>query len=199
MQPDTDRATILRQLGLSEYAARAYLALLELGVAEARDVSRLAKVPVAKVYSTLDQLALKGYVVIVPETPRRYAAEPMSRVMKRIEEEHLARARETSEKAGQIAGLFPLAVKDHASDRGTTTVYRGRRVSADKHEQLARDARDILTLASDQSAQRMQRGAARVPDARVRCMLVDSSELAALAPSPATAVRLPTSAARPTP
>lgn len=144
-----DRERILRELGLSEYASRAYLALLDLGPTEARDVSRLAKVPVAKIYSTLDQLALKGFLTILPETPRRYAPEPMARIMKRIEDEHQARARETRERAGEMETLFPLARKDHASDRGATVVLRGRRVTFDKLDQLAEDASDILTLASD--------------------------------------------------
>ena len=63
-QPDRDR--ILRDIGLSEHAARAYLALVELGPAEARDVARKANVPLTKVYTTLHVLALKGFVGLLP-------------------------------------------------------------------------------------------------------------------------------------
>lgn len=149
MSGDPDRERILRELGLSEYAARAYLALLELGPAEARDIARLAKVPIAKVYSTLDQLALKGFLVVLPETPRKYMPQRMADVMRRIAAEHAQRAAEADSRAAEMDELFQLARKEHASDRGPTVILRGRRVVSEKLMQFAARADDILVLASD--------------------------------------------------
>ena len=177
MSADAERRhQILRRLGLSEYAARAYVALLELGPAEARDVSRLAKVPVAKVYSTLDQLANRGFCTILPETPKRYAPEPMQRVMQRIEQGHLDEAARAREQAAEYARLFPVAPKDHAGDRGSATILRGRRASLDKIRQLTDNAQDVLALASDRLIAREARTLASDTRTKHRLLVVEDAQ-----------------------
>lgn len=151
--PD-ERVAILRDLGLSEYASRAYLALLELGTTEARDVARLSRVPTAKIYATLEALAQKGFVVIGPELPRRYAPVAMGDVLRHLEEEHHERARSIAAEAARLAPMFPIAPKDHASDRGTTTVLRGRRAATKKLLQLGARPQELLLLTSDRLASR---------------------------------------------
>lgn len=188
---DDERVPILREFGLSEYAARAYLALLQLGPTEARDVSRLAKVPIAKVYSTLDQLAQRGFLIAIPETPRRFAPVPIGQVLQRIASELEARARETKARASKLDRLFPMDVKEHASDRGTTTILRGRRVANEKMHQLAARSNDVLTLASDRLAARAERTLGGEPQERVLKFASDDPSLVMAYPAGWTMRELP--------
>src|SRR3977135_520821 len=71
-----ERVRKLMEHGLTEYQARAYLTLLDLGAATASQVSPLSKVPRTRIYATMQQLHQKGLVQILPETPLRY--EPVA-------------------------------------------------------------------------------------------------------------------------
>ncbi len=75
----------LQALGLTEYEARAYTALLALGRAVPARVARQAGIPRPKIYETLERLEGRGLSARVGQTPLEYA--PLSA------REYLARAR----------------------------------------------------------------------------------------------------------
>jgi len=60
--------------GLSEYEAKVYLALIDLGVAGARKLSLTCEVPRSKVYNTLKKLIEQGLVMEVPGRPKSFMA-----------------------------------------------------------------------------------------------------------------------------
>jgi len=63
---------VLRELGLTEYETRAYLAMLERGVLTASEVSENSGVPYSKIYETLTSLERKGWVETEQGRPGRY-------------------------------------------------------------------------------------------------------------------------------
>ncbi len=63
---------VLRELGLTEYETRAYLALLERGVLTASQVSDYSNVPYSKIYETLGSLERKGWIETEHERPGRH-------------------------------------------------------------------------------------------------------------------------------
>ena len=63
---------VLRELGLTDYEARSYLALLEKGVLTASQVSEYSEVPYSKVYETLASLEKKGWIETEQGRPARY-------------------------------------------------------------------------------------------------------------------------------
>jgi len=67
-----DARRVLRELGLTDYETRAYLALLERGVLTASQVSENAEVPYSKVYETLTSLERKGWIETEKGRPGRY-------------------------------------------------------------------------------------------------------------------------------
>ena len=75
----------LQALGLTEYEARGYTALLALGRAAPARIARQAGIPRPKVYETLQRLEARGLAARVNETPLEYA--PLSA------REYLTRAR----------------------------------------------------------------------------------------------------------
>jgi HTH-type transcriptional regulator, sugar sensing transcriptional regulator len=73
-----ERIARLEQLGLNEQQARAYLALLDVPTATVNDLSKTSRVPRAKLYEVLESLNRKGLVDVIPETPQRFRANPVS-------------------------------------------------------------------------------------------------------------------------
>jgi sugar-specific transcriptional regulator TrmB len=67
-----DARKVLRELGLTDYETRAYLALLGRGALSASEVSENAQVPYSKIYETLASLEGKGWVESQRGRPTRY-------------------------------------------------------------------------------------------------------------------------------
>ena len=128
MQFGSEQMGQLKSFGFSAYAARAYLALLRLGVAEARGVSELAGIPTAKVYGTLEQLQRRGLAQVTLGKPRKYAPVPMEEFIERQlqeQEEQLASLRARRE---ELVRLFPvLGTTTEVAGRAHMTAIAGRR------------------------------------------------------------------------
>ncbi len=67
-----DARKVLKELGLTDYETRSYLALLERGVLTASEVSENAEVPYSKIYETLASLERKGWIETEHGRPARY-------------------------------------------------------------------------------------------------------------------------------
>lgn len=59
----------LTQFGFSIYEAKAYLALLQKNPAIGYEVSKIAKIPTAKIYETLTNLKNKGIILSSTSEP----------------------------------------------------------------------------------------------------------------------------------
>lgn len=64
----------LDKFGLNSYEAKSYLSLLERTSLTAAEVARIAGIPRAKVYETLESLTSRGYCQTIPGKVRRYSA-----------------------------------------------------------------------------------------------------------------------------
>lgn len=62
----------LKTIGLTEYEAKAFLALIYLGGGEAENVAKLAKIPRTSAYKVLDSLENKGFAKVISGKPRIY-------------------------------------------------------------------------------------------------------------------------------
>jgi PAS domain S-box-containing protein len=159
----------LREFGLSEYAARAYLALLDLGVAEARDVSTLSKVPQAKIYHVLEQLHEKGLAVILPEFPKKYAPVPFPEYLDRLHDEHARAADAIARDREVLADMFRVLGDTDVGNRGFFTVIRGRRnVMAKLVEMLQGAKSDLLVVGTTGFASRQEPLRAPMEEAKAR-------------------------------
>lgn len=145
------RAERLQRIGLPPAPAKAYLALLELGETEARDVARLSGIPFAKVYAALDHLHARGLATVVLDSPRRYAPRPIDEYLAsvRAAREEELRALEREQK--DLAALLRVDADASADDRGAFTMIRGRRGSMKKATQLVGRAQKEIFLVATQS------------------------------------------------
>jgi len=78
----------LERIGLTEYEAKAYLALLEAHLNTATKVSQKSGVPRTRIYSVLQALALKGWVRIYSGVPLLFKAQAPQEVFDKIKEEY---------------------------------------------------------------------------------------------------------------
>lgn len=77
----------LEQIGLTTYEARAYIALIGLGVGTAEIVSEAAEIPRTSAYKVLQSLEKKGFVISTPGRPASFRANPPEVVQKRVASE----------------------------------------------------------------------------------------------------------------
>lgn len=77
---------VLTALGLSNYEADAYVALLSLGVTSADKVSSVTNIPYGRIYNVLNSLAKRGIVNIQKSRPKMFiAVEPMLALKRLLE------------------------------------------------------------------------------------------------------------------
>lgn len=89
-----DAVAKLMKLGLREYEARVYAALLGLGEGTARQVHDASGVPRPRVYDVLEELAKNGFVEVRQGTPTCYRALEPSLVVSRLKEDIVTTADE---------------------------------------------------------------------------------------------------------
>ncbi|SNZ06298.1 Sugar-specific transcriptional regulator TrmB [Natronoarchaeum philippinense] len=93
----------LRDLGLSEYEARAYRALLNTGPTTAKELSRASDVPMGRIYDVLN--SIEQYNLVRSQTasrPKKYVAVEPSTALDRLLDD---KKRELAEKADQYEDI----------------------------------------------------------------------------------------------
>jgi len=139
----------LQALGLTEYEARAYTALLALGRAAPARVARQASIPRPKIYETLQRLEARGLAARVGDTPMEYA--PLSA------REYLDRARRSfQDRLGSLERDLSRLTPDPAPE--AVYALKGDAVVRSLCETLALGARQTLFLAGEvEFAARLER------------------------------------------
>ncbi|GAB3039076.1 TrmB family transcriptional regulator [Natronobiforma cellulositropha] len=93
----------LRDLGLSEYEARAYRALLTVGPTTAKELSRASDVPMGRIYDVLN--TIEGYNLVRSQTasrPKKYVAVEPETALERLLED---KKRELAARAEQYESI----------------------------------------------------------------------------------------------
>lgn len=90
-QARLDAIEQLEALGLSAYAARTFVGLVELEVATAKAVSETVDVPRTRVYDAVDELADLGLVSVEETTPKRFRSVTAETACERFEQEYMRR------------------------------------------------------------------------------------------------------------
>lgn len=141
MTTDTERIETLRSYDISESAARAYLALLELGATEAREVARISGIPTSKVYHVLDYLLAKGLCRVYPESPKRFAPVPFGGFLDARKRQLVLAVEAIERDRGQLEARFRVVPGTTLDDRGRFHVLAGRTSILGKESALLAGAR----------------------------------------------------------
>jgi len=124
---NADRLRKLVDFGLTEYQARGYLTLLDLGTATASEVSSLSKVPRTRIYATMQQLHEKGLVQILPEAPLRYKAVPFAAFLRTTAEDLRRRAKQLDASLEALSREFAINPQREPESRGRFEAIYGRK------------------------------------------------------------------------
>jgi sugar-specific transcriptional regulator TrmB len=78
----------LREIGLTEYEAKAYTALLNAHLSTATQVSEKSGVPRTRIYSVLESLQTKGWIRIISGVPLLFKALEPATVFEKVKEDY---------------------------------------------------------------------------------------------------------------
>ena len=146
----------LQEHGLTEYEARAYLALLELENSEASPIADLARVPRTKIYQALDGLESKKLLVVIPDRPKRYQVAPISSYIDSLEASYRSQAESLSNAKDALAEEFAPRGKVQMERSGGFVVLKGRaNISSKLCELMGRAQKDFAVATSAMGAHRL--------------------------------------------
>jgi len=97
----------LEKLGLTENEAKAYVGIVSLKEATAREIHELTNVPRAKIYEILKMLAKKGYIEVRQGSPTYFRAVDPEQVIGNMKNEFLNCAVETLDELNQLSYEVP--------------------------------------------------------------------------------------------
>lgn len=107
LQIDPQLIRNLEKLGLTENEAKAYIGLVSLREATAREIHELTNVPRAKVYEILKVLAKKGYLEVRQGSPTYFRAVDPKKVIGEIKYEFIKCAIETLDQLNELSYELP--------------------------------------------------------------------------------------------
>jgi sugar-specific transcriptional regulator TrmB len=150
------RISRLQEHGLTEYEARAYLALLELENSEASPIADLARVPRTKIYQALDGLEAKKLLAVIPDRPKRYHVQPISSYIESLEQNFRARASALTSEKDVLTEEFAPRGKVHMERSGGFVVLKGRaNISSKLCELIGKAGEDFAVATSPMGAHRL--------------------------------------------
>ncbi len=97
----------LEKLGLTENEAKAYVGLVSLREATAREIHELTNVPRAKIYEILKVLAKKGFLEVREGSPTYFRAVDPKQVIGKIKDEFINCAIETLDQLNELSYELP--------------------------------------------------------------------------------------------
>lgn len=147
----------IQDYGLTEYEARAYLALLELHGGTAREVASLSRVPRTKIYQVLDDLHAKRLAEMIPERPKKYVAVPFEEYLARFEAEYQEKLKKIAvDKKMARTELVPASTRE-TTKTGGFQVFKGRKnVTTKVEEMLLASENEVFHVGTAAAAKRFQ-------------------------------------------
>ena len=97
----------LERLGLTENEAKAYVGVVSLREATAREIHELTNVPRAKIYEVLKVLAKRGYLDVRQGSPTYFRAVDPKQVIGKIKDEFINCAIETLDQLNELSYELP--------------------------------------------------------------------------------------------
>jgi|Deesub1362A_J573_1020465.scaffolds.fasta_scaffold00225_18 sugar-specific transcriptional regulator TrmB len=156
----------LMNLGLSEYEAKVYSALVGLGKATAREVHEASGVPRSRVYDVLQKLAEKGFVDVEDGDTKRFSAVQPDRAIGRIREEFIRTADECIEE------LEALSFKSRQTF-SPALIIRGERNIIERIRDIISESREeVVIVTTNGELVESVFDALKNTDAKVLCYVV---------------------------
>jgi len=137
VRPRQPLAAALRELGFSDYEARAYAALAARQPATAYEIAKVTGLPRANVYGALRNLAAKGAIQPVTERPVRYVPVDPEQFFRRLQ-------RNTAGLCDDVVRAVKRSAKPE--ENAYVWLYRGADEVHDKFTELIDTAREHIWI-----------------------------------------------------
>lgn len=146
-----ERIGKLSALGLTEQQARAYLSLLEVESSNVNELTKTSRVPRSKLYEVLLSLNRKGLVDILPDSPQRFRANPITALYDHRLQELKAEEMELKRSVGDLSLEFTARARERKGDqeRDFLHVTHGRSQYLAATNQLISRTRSSLLVLGD--------------------------------------------------
>jgi len=147
--------TLLKELGLTEYEAKAYIVLTAKGDLTAERVSVMAKIPLPRVYDTMAALSEKGLVIVTKTRPQKFTSIGPEKVLDLIKENAQRKLDDKFKKMDQTMPQILSSIEKvdatQYSEKPDTLSYVKRRVSVEAiwNDIHRRAKKSILMFAND--------------------------------------------------
>jgi len=147
MSIEQSNVNALMRLGLTEYEARIYIALVKSGPSRAGEISFLSNVPRTKTYGALKELMRKNLVLAIPEKPERYlAASPNETLFPLVERlsQDLRKAEEAIQSLALSYESMKYVRKAEPYEKSEIWVLKGRSEVFEKLNEMFMNAREYI-------------------------------------------------------
>ncbi len=146
-----DLVNKLKQLGLTTYEAKAYLALVLRGTATASEICDISGIPYTRIYDVLASLENKGMAVTIPGRPLKFRAiDPrtvLENIRNRIIDDYSRRIKEVEMNVKDLLGqLVPIYERRTSDVRESISMIRGRKTISDTIISLIKSYHEYLAL-----------------------------------------------------
>lgn len=100
----------LEQLGFSSYEAKAYYALIRKYPANGYEISKIGKIPTAKIYETLNRLKVKGAIIESATETGKYYPVPPETLLTKLKQEFFSMIQDLESQLKQAEPLPDLDI-----------------------------------------------------------------------------------------
>ncbi|MFB6188283.1 MAG: TrmB family transcriptional regulator, partial [Halapricum sp.] len=136
-----DAVEALKRLGLPNYQAQVFVALQQLGVGTAQDISEVSDVPRSQVYGAADDLAVRGLVEVTESSPKQYRPVSLATARQQLSTRLEREQRRAFENLDALRETTP----DRTGGQDVSTL-RGRQPIDDRVASLIETAADVVVF-----------------------------------------------------
>ncbi len=146
---------LLKDIGMKEYEAKAFAVILQqCRLCSAEQLSRLARIPLTRVYETMGSLQKQGLVTALNTRPKKYRLISIDALSNIIEEKKRLHQHDIDRSEAiikQIKHAVPKTVPKHADDiRKDFWVFEGRETAIRKiTEEEKKSTKEMLIFSDD--------------------------------------------------
>jgi sugar-specific transcriptional regulator TrmB len=144
---------LLKDIGMKEYEAKAFTAVLKCGICSADQISHAAQIPLTRVYETMASLQKLGLITVMNTRPKKYrliSVDGLSNLIEEKKRELQQEINRVSDIVKQIKDNIPKTTPHNAAEvKEDFWIFKGRETALRKISEEKKKAEKEITFFSD--------------------------------------------------
>lgn len=145
--------SMLKDIGMREYEAKAFNIVVQCRVCSADQISKMARIPLTRVYETMQSLQKTGLVTVLNTRPKKYKLVSVDALSNILEQKRRSMEREIEKSSAvikEIRSMIPKNVTNGTDEaREGFWIYKGRESTIRKISEESRKSRKEVFYFSD--------------------------------------------------